>query len=232
MSVSRGFGLNGKSMYMNIAKPQVVQCNFVVDSTNGNGLGIRSLKSNGYVNNVFMNTSATPGTNNGLLNPNPAAGIVMVQFTNNFNYSLTGYGGFASPVAGAALTSVTANVTYIITALGTATLAQWQARGFPVGFTPEVGAAFVATSTGLIGGSAEVRVPGVSGVSSIEVIGNPNATISNSNISKNAGAIYMLQILGATDASTTTMIPKAPAAGTVIGLSFWYDGSSVSVDGL
>ena len=79
MSVVRGFGLNGKSIYENVAKPMVVNCNFIVDSTNGNGLGIRSLKSNGYVRNVFMHTSATPGSNDGYLNPNPASGYILVQ---------------------------------------------------------------------------------------------------------------------------------------------------------
>ena len=39
-------------------KPVTLDCNFIVDSTNGNGLGIRSLKGGG-INNVFMNTSAS-----------------------------------------------------------------------------------------------------------------------------------------------------------------------------
>ena len=58
MSVARGFGLNGKSIYGNVCEPQFVFANFIVDSTNGNGLGQRSLKSNGYVEQVYMNTSA------------------------------------------------------------------------------------------------------------------------------------------------------------------------------
>src|ERR1700722_13005671 len=97
MSVVRGFGLNGKSIYWNVAKPMVVECNFIVDAANGNGLGIRSLKSNGYIQNVFMHTSSTPGTNNGYTNPNPAVGLILVQFKNNFNYYLGGFSGFVSP---------------------------------------------------------------------------------------------------------------------------------------
>ena len=57
MSVSRGFGLNGKSIYTNLTKPMEINLNFVVDSANGNGLGIRSLKSNGYVESVYMNVA-------------------------------------------------------------------------------------------------------------------------------------------------------------------------------
>lgn len=36
----------------------LLDCNFVVDSTNGNGAGIRSLKRSGRIGYVFMNTSA------------------------------------------------------------------------------------------------------------------------------------------------------------------------------
>lgn len=233
MSVARGFGLNGKSIYMNICKPEVVACNFVVDSANGNGLGVRSLKSNGYIENVFMHTSSTPGRGTGnFLNPNPASGIILLQFKNNFNYYLGGFSGFVSPVTGSALTSVTANLSYVIISLGTATLAQWQAKGVPVGLTPAVGMAFVATATGTIGGSATVKVPGVSGITSIEAIGDANASIANASIASNAGARVLLQCLGATDASTTTLIAKAPADGSVISLSSWFDGSSVTVDGI
>lgn len=39
-------------------KATVLDCSFVVDSTNGNGFGIRSLKKSGRISSVFMNTSA------------------------------------------------------------------------------------------------------------------------------------------------------------------------------
>ena len=225
MSVVRGFGLNGKSIYMNIANPKVVMCNFIVDATNGNGLGIRSLKSNGYIENVFMHTSATPGSNLGHLNPNPASGIAVVTFKNNFNKYLGGFSGLVSTVTGGALTATVANVTYVITALGTATLAQWQAVGFPVGFVPAVGASFVATASATIGGSAAVMAPGVSSIDHVEVIGDPNLTLNNSNIASNAGAQVLVQFVAAG-------VLAAPAAGAVVGMSFWFDGSSVTVDGL
>src|ERR1017187_394412 len=48
----------------------ILDCNFVVDSANGNGLGIRNLKGSGRVAQVFMHTSATPAAGN----PNPVAG--------------------------------------------------------------------------------------------------------------------------------------------------------------
>lgn len=229
MSVVRGFGLNGKSVYENVVKPMAVNLNFVVDAANGNGLGIRQLKSNGYVRNVFMNTSSTPGSNDGQLNPNPAAGLMLVQFKNNFNYYLGGYSGFVSPVTGSSLTSITAHSPYIIGSLGTTTAAQWLAAGVPAGLAPAVGMSFVAIATGSIGGTGTVFAPGVSGCSLIEVIGDPNASISNSSVAANGGAYVLMQILGATNSSTTTLIPKAPASGTVIGMQFRFDGSSVSI---
>jgi hypothetical protein len=232
MSVARGFGLNGKSFYTNVCKPMDVHLNFTVDSTNGNGLGIRSLKSNGYVENVFMHTSATPGSNNGHLNPNPASGLVLVQFKNNFNYYLGGFSGFISPVTGSALTSTTAHNAYVITSLGSTTLAQWQAAGVPMGLTPSVGMSFIATATGSIGGSGTVEVPGISGITSVEVVGDPNQSIANSSIAANGGAYVLLQLLGATSSSTTTLVPTAPANNSVIGMVFQFDGSSVTIDGL
>src|SRR5271154_4776684 len=59
MSQPRGGGLNGTKTHMNITEPWDIEANFTVDATNGNGLGVRSIKSNGYVRNVFMNTSAS-----------------------------------------------------------------------------------------------------------------------------------------------------------------------------
>jgi hypothetical protein len=55
---SNRLGFNGGRHYSFLNRPVLVDCNFVVDSTNGNGLGIRNLKGSG-VQAVFMNTSAS-----------------------------------------------------------------------------------------------------------------------------------------------------------------------------
>ncbi len=125
-------GNNGGRLYSFGAQPVLIDCNFVVDSTNGNGLGIRSLKGQG-VENVFMHTSATPGKGpNGLLNPNPAVGLAWVQLSNNYNRYLGGFSGFAAPTTGGTLainsTALTIGNPYIIAsvghaAAGTATIA-------------------------------------------------------------------------------------------------------------
>lgn len=223
MSVVRSRGQNGGHFYSNITQPVKIDLNFTVDSTNGNGLGVRSIKSNGYIQNVFMQTSASPGKGlGGLTNPNPHAGLIFVQFKNNFNYYLGGFSGFVSPLGSSSTATVQANGA-VITSLGTASLAQWQAVGFPKGFTPAVGGAFVATSTATIGGGATVAPASQSGIMSMEVVGDPNQTIANSNIAVNAGAIVLLQCLNTSDNQT------APANGSTIGMSFFFDCSSVSI---
>jgi len=230
MSVVRGY-LNGGNFYSNVAKPIDINLNFIVDHTNGNGLGIRSLKSNGYVRNVFMNTNQTPGSNDGYTNPNPAAGFAWIQLKNNFNYYLGGFSGFVSQTTGSA-TSTTSGNAYVIRTLGTTTLAQWQTAGLPPGFTPTVGQAFVAKATGAIGGTGTVTSPSVSGITCVEVVGDTNQMIANSNIASYGGAWLLVQFLGATNSSTTTLIPTAPADNAAVGMTIRMDGSSVTIDGI
>lgn len=218
------FNYPNNKLYQYEVYPVHLACNFVVDPTNGNGLGIRSLKGAGIAN-VFMHTSATPGLGNyGILNPNPASGVILVQMQNQFNRYLSGTGGFVSPVSGTPLTATVAHTAYVIVSLGTATLAQWQAVGFPAGMVPAVGAAFVATASATIGGSAAVEASSSSGISSIEVIGDPNQTLQNSNVYQNGGAQMLLQCLAV--GSLT-----APASGSVIGLTFEMSNSSITISG-
>jgi hypothetical protein len=264
MSVARGYGLNGKSIYSNVAK--LIQCNlnFIVDSTNGNGLGIRSLKSNGFVENVFMHTSATPGSNNGFLNPNPLAGFALIQMKQNFNKFLGMNGGFVTPVATSTKIDNGATLTlgqvYVISTLGDATAAQWTTVGVPAGVTPAAGVAFVAIATGAGSGNtstSRVMLPTTSGIDLIEVVGDTN-TMTTSNIASNAGQWITVQFSsqivtmasytpagtitnGTPDTfagtpavltGTVTSTPAAPANNSVFGAQLWFDGSSVTIDGL
>lgn len=236
MSTSRSFGYGGNKNYTNVFKQQSVWCNFIVDSANGNGLGIRSLKSNGYIESVFMYTSTTPGVaSNGVTNPiTVAGGNCLVTFKNNFNYYLGGFTGQIPVPTSTSTTSTTAGHAYLITALGTATAAQWTAAGVPNGMVPQIGTAFIAKATGTIGGSAHVGLPGVPLATGLIVVGDPNTTAYNSNIQANAGAQLLLQFSKPTDSSTTTMVSAAPADNTVVGMWFGYDcnGGSNTIDGL
>jgi len=232
MSVARGAGQNGGHFYSNITRPISLDCNFIVDSANGNGLGIRSLKSNGYIRNVFMHTSASPGSNKGALNPNPAVGYALIQFENNFNYYLGGYNGFVSPLSSTGLTSTTQHSPYVITSIGSTTLAQFQAAGLPQGLVPTVGQSFIAIATGSLGGSGTLGAPGLPTTLSVSIVGDPNASISNSSIAANGGAYLLVQFAAPTNSSTTTLVAAAPADGSVVGMNFKFDGSSVTIDGL
>src|ERR1017187_7071420 len=86
--------------------PVLLDCNFVVDSQNANGLGIRSLKGPGIAH-VFMHT-AHPAENTG--NPNPqgstggGTGSVNLGTAANFaigsNQAITGSTGAGSVING------------------------------------------------------------------------------------------------------------------------------------
>ena len=212
-------------MYQMEAYPVLLSCNFIVDSANGNGLGIRSLKGAGF-QSVFMHTTATPGVIKGRTNPNPASGVIQVQLQDNYYRYLGGFSGQVSPVSGTPLTSTTNHTAYTIVSLGTATTAQWVAAGVPVGIVPAVGVSFVAIATGTIGGSASVEVVKStgSGIDHIEVMGDPNAIISNQNSMVNGGAQFILNCFF--EGAVT-----APADGSVVSLSFYLSNSSVLING-
>ena len=162
-------------------------------------------------------------------NPNPLPGYCWVKFKNNFNYYLGGFSGFVSPVSSSNVavnsTALVLGQAYVIVSLGTSTAADWLAVGVPAGFTAAVGTAFVAIKSGNGSGTGQVRVPVVSGVNSVEVVGDPNKTINNAAIGVNAGAMVLVQFLA-------NSVLTAPANESVCGMCFRFDGSSVTIDGI
>ncbi len=183
-------------LYQFEAMPVLLSCNFVVDSTNA--LGITSLKGGG-IKNVFMHTSTTPSGGN----PNPEAGVIMVQLQDNYSKLLSQTSGVIAALDGSGQTSTTAGRASVITVLGTATLAQWQTRGLPVGVTPAVGVCFIATTTGAIGGSAQVQRPLASNIAAIEACGSPAQSMALTQSAVNGGSIIILQTLAPSAAAAT-----------------------------
>lgn len=211
---------SGGKLYSMHTSPVLIDCNFIVDNTSTNG--ISSLKGP-TVSAVYMNTSASASATN------PAAGTILVQLMDNYNRSLiSGVNARASALSGSPLTSTTIGIAVVITSLGTATAAQWHARGVPAGVTPAIGVAFVASSTGTIGGSAAVQIAAATGsnVAAIEILGDPSQSIApDPTASQGYGAYFILQCRDYAGAIV------APANGSMIQLEFLLSNSSVQVQG-
>lgn len=216
---NRNFSSGGK-MYSMHTMPVLLDCNFVVDATQPNG--ISSLKGP-TIQAVYMHsTASTPSA------LNPASGNIVVQLADNYNRYLSGSNVIRSPLSGSSLTSTTAHTSYQITILGTATAAQWLAAGVPAGVTPAVGVSFVAIATGTIGGSAAVQISAAAGsnVASIEILGDPSLQ-SAPDPTKNQGygAYLIFQCRDYAGAIVQ------PANNSVISLEMLMSNSSVIVQG-
>lgn len=234
---NRNFASAGK-IYSGHVMPVLLDCNFIVDSTNGNGLGLRSLKGP-MIQNVFMHTSSTPGAGNrnpatpnvAVVNPNPASGTIIIQLQDNYNRSMSGFNSIVSPASGASLlvasAGLTVGVAYIITILGTTTTAAWRALGVPAGVTPAVGVSFIARATSALGtGAVQISAAAGSGIASIETIGDPNLSIApDPTLNQGFGAQIILQCRDYAGAIA------APANGSVISLSLYLSNSSILVQG-
>lgn len=227
---------NAGHFYSTHNVPVQIDCNFIVDHTNGNGLGIRSLKGAGILN-VFMNTNQTPGVGNGsVTNPNPAAGTILVQFVDNYNRIFTGSYSLVSPVGTPIKidnSAMTPGVAYVITTLGDASAAKWVSIGVPAGVTPAVGVAFIASTDGGSVNTSTSRVAPTAAAGSacfqIESVGDGNLSIAPNQALQPYGANVILQTRNATSGGVSQI--AAVADGTVISLNFIMSNSSVLIAG-
>lgn len=175
--------------------------------------------------------------------PRPIAGLIYVTFEDNWNYYYGGFSGFVSPLSGTPISistgsSLTVGHAYTIVSLGTTTAVQWQAVGVPVGtvqgnlvagintLLPAVGTTFIASATSG-SGTGVVESSTVSGVDHIEVIGDPNQTITSRHPMIFGGGSGAYMVLQAIDAGALT----APADGTVVSLAFYFSNSLITVKG-
>lgn len=224
---NRNFASGGKLYSMHVM-PVIVDCNFVVDSTDADG--ITSLKGP-LVQDVFMNTSDTPSANN----PNPAAGTIVVRLEDNYNglYQVL-KASIQSPNSGSDVkidnSAMTAGVAYTITTLGNATAAKWHAIGVPAGVTPAVGVSFIAASNGGAGNTLTSRVQASatagSGIASIEIVGDPNQSIAPApSANQGFGSQIILQCRDYAGAIA------APADGSKISISMLLSNSSIQIGG-
>lgn len=175
-----------------------------------------------------MHTSATPATGN----PNPQSGTILVQLSDNFTQLYSFHADFCSPNSGSnilvASAGVTSGLAYTITTVGTTIQSDWVTLGLPPGITPAVGVSFVAKATTTAPGTGAVQVPvsGASGIDHIENLGFPHMILGPVPVggSPNVGGWAVLNCLKNT-------VLTAPAAGTVIRLTWYLSQSSVQVAG-
>ncbi len=202
--------INRGHLYAPHVTPVIADCSFVVTPTNS--LGITSLTGQA-AQNVFMHTSTTPGHGrNNVLNPNPAAGVIVVQLADNFTRLYSVQATLTSPASGSdvaidasdALLSV--GTLYVITTLGTSTAADWLAIGLPPGVTPAIGACLIAKATGAGTGTGKVQVPATAGsaIDHIELVGNPTTMLGPVPVggSPNVGAWVMIRTMAKAVAGT------------------------------
>ncbi len=218
---------SGGKIYSGHIQPVLIDCNFIVDSSNGNGLGLRSLKGP-YVQAAYMHTSATPAAGN----PNPASGTIVLQLQDNYNKIYCGGFSVVSPL-GSNLkvdlsdAALTVGVAYVITILGDATAADWLALGVPKGLTAAVGMSFIAAAVGH-GTASVTRVApaAASNIATIETVGDANQSLAPNALSAQGfGAQVIMQMRDGSGALVT------PPNGTVIGLQLLLSNSSVLVQG-
>lgn len=100
-------------------------------------------------------------------------------------------------------------------------LQDWQGVGVPKGVVPAVGVSFIAIAAGFsVGGGSTglVKADGISGVSSVEIIGNSDLSLGPIPMSgsPNVGSWILIKFLAATSAGVTTLIPTAPAEETKV----------------
>jgi hypothetical protein len=217
--------------------PVLLDCNFIVDDTNG--LGITSLKGPA-IQNVFMHTATTPSNGNTnpatpnkvVTNPNPAAGTIIIQLQDSFNRLFTIGKAIVSPTSGSAVkidnSAMTAGVAYVISTLGNATAAKWHAIGVPAGITPAVGVSFIAATNGGAGNTLTSRVMATqaSTIAVIEAVGDTDLSIAPTpSAAQGFGSQIILQCRDIAGALV------APVAGTKISISLMLSNSSVTVQG-
>lgn len=169
--------------------------------------------------------------------PSGISGVFSFTATGTTTVTITSTA--ARPVAGPpadGLGSLTTGFTFAQTVF-TTNLADWQGVGVPKGVVPAVGVAFIATAAGYSTGGASsgtVKALGNSGLSSFEVIGDANLSlwpipmggVSAASGSSNVGGRIIGQFLAATNTTTTTLIPTAPADTTIIKMKILLEAAT------
>lgn len=156
-----------------------------------------------------------------------AAGQYRLQLQDNYASLLALDVQFQSPVTGSAVAggAFSVGTVYQIVTLGNTTQAQFVAAGLPTGIAAAPGVIFKAATVGA--GTGTVKALGTSGVSNVELIGNPQLMLSNQPFTGNNGGFINFQCLAPTSSSVTTAIAADPANGAVMMIQLLLNNSQI-----
>lgn len=199
-----------------------IDCNVVVDSTNGNGLGCRSLKGGGVTQVQMYSTAPAAGNTQ-------VAGTVQVLFNDNYVRSYFGGYNLVEPLSGGAVAggAFVTGTPYVIITMGTTTQAQWVAAGVPPTVQAAVGVSFIAGAAGA--GSGTVKTVVSSNVFQVETVGDISLMVKGGaqnglgNVS--VGGVAQLVMRDASKALVN------PVDGSVLALNFFLSNSSILING-
>lgn len=210
--MGHALGNNYGKSYSFLSKPVDLDLNFTVDSTNGNGLGVRSVKGQG-VKNVYMATSASfTGTYNNSVNVTGIAGgtSALAIGMRVFGTGIPAGATIASIVSSSAITLSAAT-----TGGATTGAISYVAIGNPMQNTgvgsASVGFALIELEynyTRAYAGPYNIVSPSTGG------------TVAINSTSLTVGQPYIIASVGHGEAGTATIAPVADVSGSLA--STWF----------
>jgi hypothetical protein len=205
-------GNNGGRMYSFGAQPVLIDCNFIVDSTNGNGYGVRSLKGQG-VAKVYMHSSAS-------MTGTVASGSFNITAISGGTSSLLpgmpiqGTGIPVGTTIVAVLSSSSVQMSAAATGNHSSESITYQAPGSP---NPAAGYALVKLSNNYnryLGGFSGFASPSTGSTIAIDA----------TDAALTPGTPYIIASVGHGPAGTATIAPVADSSGSLAGTYFMlYD---------
>lgn len=188
-----------------------IQASMTVDSTqtsNTSNYKISNLSGNGIANVALVGT-----------------GVYKVTLTNSFFTLLDFHANIQGPTGTpVAIASLAATTPYVVSTVGTSTAASWVIAGVPQSLSSSVavGMAFVSSADSSTATGSGYAAPVItSGVSTVQVYGNPNLTINTTQAS--ALPYFMFQTLYTS--AGPVLAPATPVDGTVLRINMFFRNS-------
>lgn len=198
----------GSRMYTGHAFPVLLDLNFSVGSS-----GAVGTVKGPYIKSVIRK----------------GVGAYQIKLSDNYNRYYGNFSSFAAAQTGSDIDPNTGTVgkAYVITTVGDT---DWSTAGLASGLTAAVGQSLILAAAPAAG-TGRVKAVASAGITSIEVVGDPNLICNPSPSNGNVGAVINIQCFGNTSTSDSTQIPADPADGSVLSLAVYMSNSSLLVNG-